>query len=246
MIPETTWNLWHGCHKISEGCRNCYVYRTDSKYEKDASEVAKTQNFNLPVKRNNKKEYKIPSGTLIYTCFTSDFFLEDADEWRIDAWKMIKQRSDCDFFIITKRIDRFLKCIPSDWEDGYDNVIIGCTVENQKMVDYRLPIFTSVPIKHKYIICAPLLESLNISPYLSTKIESVTVGGESGTQARVCDFDWVMNIHNQCVEKDVPFWFQQTGAKFIKDGKLYRIERKFQHSQARKANINYKSEIMRK
>ena len=21
------WNLWHGCHKLSEGCRHCYVYR---------------------------------------------------------------------------------------------------------------------------------------------------------------------------------------------------------------------------
>ena len=31
-----TWNPWHGCKKISAGCLNCYVYRTDSKYEKDS------------------------------------------------------------------------------------------------------------------------------------------------------------------------------------------------------------------
>ena len=23
------WNPWHGCHKISPGCANCYVYRRD-------------------------------------------------------------------------------------------------------------------------------------------------------------------------------------------------------------------------
>lgn len=23
------WNLWHGCHKISERCQHCYVYRRD-------------------------------------------------------------------------------------------------------------------------------------------------------------------------------------------------------------------------
>ena len=33
------WNLWHGCHKWSEGCRHCYVYRTDGKYGKDSSVV---------------------------------------------------------------------------------------------------------------------------------------------------------------------------------------------------------------
>ena len=32
------WNLWHGCHKLSEGCRHCYVYRTDGKYGKDSSD----------------------------------------------------------------------------------------------------------------------------------------------------------------------------------------------------------------
>jgi len=66
------WNLWHGCHKISEGCRNCYVYRADAKHGRDSSAVAKTGNFNLPVKRNRQREYKIPSGETVNTCFTSD------------------------------------------------------------------------------------------------------------------------------------------------------------------------------
>ncbi len=33
---------------------------------------------------------------------------------------------------LTKRIDRFMKCIPDDWKNGYDNVVICCTIENQK------------------------------------------------------------------------------------------------------------------
>lgn len=239
-MEEISWNLWHGCHKISEGCRNCYVYRMDSNYEKDSSIVAKTQNFNLPIKRTRQKEYKVPSGSVVYTCFTSDFFLEDVDEWRVDAWKMIRQRSDCMFYIFTKRIDRFYESLPTDWQDGYDNVTIGCTVENQKMADYRLPIFLNAPIKHKHIICAPLLENLEISKYLDKSvIEFVSVGGESGNEARPCNFDWVVNIRNQCAEKGISFKFHQTGAKLIKDGKLYRIERKYQHSQAAKANIDF-------
>ncbi len=238
-MESVTWNLWHGCHKISEGCRHCYVYRTDSKYEKDSSVVTKTQNFNLPVKRGRDRNYKVPSGSVIYTCFTSDFFLEDADEWRIDAWKMIRERSDCQFVIFTKRIDRFYKSLPTDWLDGYGNVAIGCTVENQKAADYRLPIFLEAPIKHRHIICAPLLGNIELSDYLSSGIESVSVGGESGNEARACDFQWVLNIREQCVKKNVPFRFHQTGARLIKDGKLYRIERKFQHSQAHKAGIDF-------
>ena len=29
------WNPWHGCAKISPGCRFCYVYRLDAKYGSD-------------------------------------------------------------------------------------------------------------------------------------------------------------------------------------------------------------------
>ena len=136
-MRSVTWNLWHGCHKISTGCKHCYVYRSDAKYDRNSAEVHKTQNFNLPVKKDRSGKYKIPSGTCIYTCFTSDFLLEDADVWRQDAWAMIRERSDCTFLFITKRIDRLMQCVPSDWGDGYDNVVVCCTVENQERADYR-------------------------------------------------------------------------------------------------------------
>lgn len=240
---SVTWNLWHGCQKISQGCKNCYVYRQDEKHGKDSSVVTKTANFNLPIKRKRDKSYKIPSGEIVYTCFTSDFFVEGADKWRKEAWEMIKTRSDLIFFIITKRIDRFMVELPEDWNEGYDNVVIASTVENQAMVDYRIPILKKLPIKHKLITCAPLLEDINLSPYLDNTIEEVSVGGESGNEARECNYDWILNIRNQCIEKDIPFWFHQTGAKLRKDSKLYRIKRPYQHSQARKANINYKNHI---
>ena len=153
---------------------------------------------------------------------------------------MIKLRSDLRFFIFTKRIDRFLVNLPDDWGNGYENVIIGCTVENQAMADYRLPIFNKLPIRHKVIIVAPMLEKIDISAYLHEAIEEVAVSGESGAEARICDYDWVLDIRRQYMEKDIPFCFHQTGAKLRKEGKLYRIRRCHQISQAHKANINYK------
>lgn len=234
------WNPWHGCHKLSAGCMHCYVYRGDSKRGIDSRIVSKTKNFDLPVQRKRNGEFKIDSDSLLYTCFTSDFFVDDADGWRAEAWEMIGQRSDLRFMIITKRIDRLQVLLPDDWGEGYDHVTICCTIENQDRADYRLPIYKAAPIKHKIIICEPLLERIDLRPYnIGEWAEQVVVGGESGYDARPCNFDWVMELHDLCVEQNVAFWFKQTGAKFIKDGKLFSINRKFQHSQARKAAINY-------
>lgn len=237
------WNLWHGCHKFSAGCKHCYVYRGDARRDVDSSVVVQTKNFDLPVRRKRDGEYKIPSGTLVYTCFTSDFFVEDADVWRDEAWEMMRVRDDLHFLMITKRINRLAGCLPADWGDGYDNVTICCTVENQACADYRLPIYKVAPVKHKVIICEPLLERIDLRSFdIGEWIEQVVAGGESGNQARLCDFDWILELRNVCAENHVCFWFKQTGAEFVKDGKHYRIKRQLQHAQARKAGINFSTQ----
>ena len=233
------WNPWHGCRKISPGCQNCYVYRTDERHGKDSSIVSKTSNYNLPVRKTRDKNYRIPSGEHVWTCFTSDFLVEDADCWRKEAWQMIKERADCTFFFITKRIDRLENCLPDDWGDDYAHVQIGCTVENQKCADYRLPIFRDIPVLHKTIICEPLLEEIDLSGHLGSWVEQLVCGGESGPLARPCCYDWVLSLRSQCVKSGVAFRFKQTGARFIKDGKGYYIKRKHQHSQAGRAGIDY-------
>lgn len=236
------WNPWHGCKKISPGCLNCYVYRRDAEFGKDSSIITKTASFQLPVKRSRNGEYKIqPDGECVYTCMTSDFFLEESDEWRPEAWNMIRERSDLQFVIITKRIQRFRVGLPADWGEGYHHVTICCTCENQKMAEARLPIFLEMPIRHRTIIHEPMLDAVDIRKYLATgKIEQVTCGGESGPEARICDFAWILNTMQQCMEYEVPFWFKQTGANFKKGNHVYHIERKDQMSQAAKAGVNYK------
>ena len=233
------WNPWHGCHKLSAGCVNCYVYRTDGKHGIDSSVVVKTKSFGLPVRKKRDGSYKIGAGEMVYTCFSSDFFVEDADEWRGEAWEMIRSRPDLRFLMITKRIDRLQAVVPDDWGEGYDNVTICCTMENQERADYRLPIYRAAPVKHKIIVCEPLLSAVDLSPYLGAWVEQVIVGGESGREARTCHYDWVLGIRRQCMEHGISFRFRQTGARLLKDGQLYRIRRQFQHSQARKAGIDY-------
>lgn len=236
------WNPWHGCQKISAGCKNCYVYRRDAEFDKDSSIVTKTGAFSLPLKRNRQKEYKLqPESEPVYTCMTSDFFIADADAWREEAWQMMKIRSDLQFVIFTKRIDRFSECIPEDWGEGYDNVTVMCSCENQSAADYRLPFFLEAPIKHRGVALAPMLGEIHLEKYLERgRIEVVSCGGESGEQARLCDFAWIVNCMEQCVRYGVAFHFHQTGALFKKGEKIYRIPRKEQHRQAALAGINYK------
>ena len=235
------WNLWHGCHKKSEGCQHCYVYRRDAEFGKDSNVVTKTASFNLPIRRDRSGNWKVPSGTLMWTCFTSDFFIEEADAWREEAWLMISRRTDLHFYMVTKRPERILQCLPEDWGNGYENVTICCTIENQRRTGERLPIFRELPISHKAIICEPLLEAIDFHDELGPWCEQLTVGGESGRDARVCDYQWVLNIREQCMSAGVPFYFKQTGANFRKDARLYSIPRNQQMAQARKAAINFRT-----
>lgn len=232
------WNPWHGCHRVSEGCRNCYVYRIDGGHGKSGGEVRLNADFLLPLRKNGEG-WKIPSGETVWTCFSSDFLLEDADAWRGDAWKMMKTREDLHFIFFTKRIERLESVLPADWGDGYPNVTVGCTCENQDRADFRLPIFLKLPILRREIVCEPLLGEIDLSPYLERgKIAHVSVGGESGDGARECDFDWVMKIQNACKEAGIGFSYHQTGALLRRDGTLYRIPRREQQRQAKRAGID--------
>ena len=243
---RVSWNCWHGCTKVSPGCAHCYVYRRDAEFGKDTSVVTKTQAFRLPVQKirsgPEKGLYKHSAGTLFLTCFTSDFFHPAADEWRQDAWKMIRERFDCSFYMVTKRPERIAGALPSDWGSGYENVEICCTCENQQMTDKRLPVFLRLPIFRKSVIHEPMLERIDIRPYLreyAGQIHEVSCGGESGPDARICDYAWVMNTQMQCVEFGVPFHFHQTGARFRKGDRVYDIPRERQHEQAKKAGLDF-------
>ena len=186
------WNPWHGCRKYSEGCLHCYVYRTDALYGRDSSRVVQTAEFDKPLRRKRDGKFLLAGDEPVFTCFSSDFFLEEADVWRPAAWRMIRARPELSFFIVTKRILRFSEGLPADWGDGYENLIVGCTVENQAAADRRLPLLLEAPLRHKLIVCAPLLGPLDIAQYLTSEIEEVSAGGESGNDARPCDFDWVL------------------------------------------------------
>ena len=239
MVGESmNWEPWSGCYQVSEGCKYCYYYGPYSK-RYGQNTIEKTDEFYKPIAKTAKGTYKVLGNKTVATCFASDFFIAEADEWRKEAWEMIKIRTDLEFLILTKRIDRFLVSLPSDWGEGYSNVNIGCTVENQEIADYRLPLLLSYPIKRKFIAAAPLLSPIDLSLYLEG-IDQVSVGGETSREARLCDYEWVLDIREQCIKTDTAFWFKNTGSLFKKDGITMRVNPYKQHSMAKECEINTK------
>lgn len=236
------WNPWHGCQKVSEGCDNCYMYYLDRCRNKNGGDIFKVKtNFDYPIQKDRTGNYKVKSGEMIRVCMTSDFFLPEADEWRDSAWNIIYTRPDVKFFLLTKRPERVLTCLPQNWGDGWENVFFNVTCENQKRADERIPIMLDLPFKHKGIMCAPFIGKISIEKYLKTgKIEQVICGGENYDGARACNFEWVKLLRNECVLNNVNFCFIETGTVFLKDGKRYHLpNKKLQSLMAYKSGMNF-------
>lgn len=201
------WHPWSGCTPITEACKNCRVSHS-------------FRNEYYPFHLNGVKD-----GTVIEVCISSDFFLEDADHIRDMAWKEIKEHGNYIFLIITKRVNRIKQCLPKDWGDGYENVILCATTETQQRVDERLPILLEIPCKHRWVAVCPILEEVDLSKYLSTgKIEAVESLGEKGFRGgtpRVTKYEWVKHLYEQCAKYDVRFSLLWVGHNFeMPDGTI--------------------------
>lgn len=96
------------------------------------------------------------------------------------------------------------------WGDQWpDNVWIGTSIENQKYADLRLPILSALPARVRFISAEPLLGDFSIGGY---NVDWVIAGGESGKGWRPLDLDHARSLRNQCLEREIPFFFKQHAA----------------------------------
>lgn len=238
------WNPWHGCTKKSEGCRNCYMYFLDAQRGRSGAEIFRVKNnFDYPLHKDKNGFYKIKSGEFLRVCMTSDFFIEEADDWRSAAWDIMKIRSDVVFILVTKRPERIEKCLPDNWKDGWENIWLNVTTENQVRVDERVPILLELQFKHKGIMVAPFIGEISLAKYLSSgAIENVWCGGENYDGARPLHYSWVKRLSEECKNADVTFSFFETGNIFIKDNRKIRFTNKIEQSKfAYMQGLNYES-----
>ena len=227
---------------MSEGCLNCYMYTLDARRDRDGGEIYRTgAGFRYPLSKDKNGGYKVKSGEMLRVCMTSDFFLPEADVWRDEAWEMMRLRPDVRFFLLTKRISRVADCLPANWGDGWENVMLNVSAENQRRADERVPLLLELPFKHKGVMCAPLIGSVSLKPWLGEgKLEQVLADGENYDGARPCRYEWVRRLREECEASDVTFVFCGTGRRFIKDGRLYKLDEPGVGSlQAHKSGLSY-------
>ncbi len=203
---EHTWNPWRGCTKISPGCKNCYMFTAQKRYGRDPSVVLRTKTWNEPLRWQHRAE-QAGKKELVFTCSWSDWFHEDADQWREEAWMVIRRCPNLVFQILTKRPGRIIDHLPEDWGSGYENVWLGVSIETNEFV-WRADILRRIAAVVRFISAEPLLGPL---PDLELNgIDWLIVGGESGPKFRPMDHDWARVLRDAALAHDVPFFFKQS------------------------------------
>lgn len=231
---DHTWNPWHGCIKISPGCKLCYMYTEKKMYGQDPTKVVRSKTkFHDPLKWKES--------AMVFTCSWSDFFIEQADEWRPEAWEIIRQTPHLKYQILTKRPERIASHLPADWGKGYPNVWLGVSAENQQYADERIPKLLAVPATIRFVSAEPLLGPLDLLNYLCFEcrdpkensgwherpmLDWVIVGGESGRGARPMQIRWAEQIADQCKSSGTAFFMKQFGSKPESNGLPIIITRK--------------------
>jgi protein gp37 len=224
---DHTWNIARGCTKVDADCKYCYMYRDSMNGTRyDPIQIIKTKTvFNLPL--------KIKEPSKIFTCSLTDFFHPAIDEYRHEAWDIIRQSPQHTFQILTKRPERILECLPSDWGNGYENVWLGTSVgSTSKQGIKRIKDLIAVKDKFKigiiFLSLEPLHDQVDLIIHnemldynMLGSIDWVIVGGESGNnigkyQYRPCKLEWIEDIVTDCQNNSIPVFVKQLGTHLAK------------------------------
>lgn len=221
---DHTWNPWQGCKKVSPGCKYCYMYRDKKRYGQNPMTVIKSSlaTFNKPL------TWKDPAK--VFTCSWSDFFIDQADEWRGEAWDIIRQTPHLTYQILTKRPENIKDRLPEDWGYSWPNVWLGVSVENNDYI-WRIDELYQIPAMVRFVSYEPALGPLNIHHKMEDgMIDWLISGGESGPAARPAIPFWFRQIQIECDYYAIPYFHKQNGGnKKINgawggrelDGKIY-------------------------
>jgi protein gp37 len=206
---DRTWNPWRGCAKVSPGCAHCYMFTAQERYGRDPTVVVRsTSTWKDPLKW---EQAAAKAGHLerVFTCSWSDWFIVEADPWRDEAWALIRQCPHLQFQILTKREDRIRDHLPADWGDGYPNVWLGVSIENDKFTA-RADTLRDIPAAVRFISAEPVLGPM---PSLDLRgIDWLIVGGESGPNFRPMDHAWVRDLRRLAKQAHTAFFFKQSAA----------------------------------
>ena len=84
--------------------------------------------------------------------------------WRADLWSLIRATPALDWLILTKRPSLIAGMLPADWGDGWPNVWLGTTTENQAEAARRIPHLGAIPATVRFLGVEPMLEVIDLDP----------------------------------------------------------------------------------
>ncbi len=220
-----------GCTKVSEGCRNCYAEtlvrdRMGLKlWGPNADrQITKTpwQNvrvWNKQAEAQNKVA-KVFLGSLMDWAEDHPALAEP----RSRMFELIRQSPNLIFQLLTKRPQNIKKFLPVDWNNGWGNVWLGTTIEDNRVAHRAAHLIESPAVVH-FVSYEPAIGPLNELDL--TDIEWVIYGGESGPNHRAEDKQWARDMHTKCSDAGVAFFHKQSAGFRTEmgielDGKIVR------------------------
>ena len=214
-----TYNPWEGCSKVSRGCEKCYA-KTEccDRYKRvvwgpGGARRRVESTWNAPL-RWHEEAVKAGRRDKVFCASLADVFDDHPSikqEWRDHLWTMVRSTPCLQWLILTKRPENFSKYLPADWGDGYPNVCLMVSTEDQEWADKRIPILLETPARWRGLSCEPLLGPIDLEPYLD-RLDWVIAGGESGKGARPMHPAWARRLRDQCTAAAVSYFFKQWGA----------------------------------
>lgn len=239
--PDSTFNPWIGCAKVSAGCKNCYAsVETFTRRERArgielwgenaARHVTSDANWKKPLAWN-REAAKAGVRRRVFCASLADVFEDRPDLCapRARLWCLIAETPHLDWLLLTKRPENASRLAglafadmdndPGAW---LPNIWLGTTVEDQRRADERIPHLLRVPAAVRFLSCEPLLERVTLAPHLplwgpvgrpgEMDIHWVICGGESGHHARPFDVAWLRSLRDECARRGVAFFAKQLGA----------------------------------
>jgi protein gp37 len=211
---DHTQNWWIGCTEVSPACDLCYARTMSERYGwatwgNHPRHRTSESNWRKPLAWN-KRAREPGVRKRVFTNSLSDFFDNQVDpSWRADAWAIIAQCKSLDWQILTKRPQNILKMLPEGWGNGWPNVWLGTTVENQQVADRCIQPLVEIPAAIRFLSCEPLLGPVELRTPALIGLDLIIAGGESGARARPSDLVWFRSLRAQCTVAGVFFFMKQ-------------------------------------
>jgi protein gp37 len=219
---DHTFNPWTGCTNVSPGCDHCYA----EAWSKRSGHVKWGNN---PRKRTTEAYWKAPHiwqaraaefaarnggrRQRVFCASLADVFDNQAEKaWRRDLFTLIRETPSLDWLLLTKRPQNIKKMLPPDWgEEGYHNVWLGFTAEDQDRYDQRWKVLAAVPAVVRFVSYEPAIGPLRLSD-AELQPDWLISGGESGPGARPMNPQWARDVVADCRRLGITPFFKQWGS----------------------------------